>query len=80
MSDRVTRRLMITALIAVLHLPLIYQASSVHLGLAPGQDIAELGPVTLFSLLLLFLLPHAALALFRIEWNPERARLGEYDC
>lgn len=80
MSDRLTRRLTITALIAILHLPLIYQASSVYSGLAPGQDIAELSLVTLFSLLLLFLLPYTALALFRIEWNPEKARLGEYDC
>ena len=79
MSDRVAHRLMIAALIAVLHLPLIYQAFALSAKLAPGQGIVDLGPFSLISLLLLFLLPYATLSLFGVKWNPQRSRLGEYD-
>ena len=32
------------------------------------------------ALLLLAALPSTVLALLKIEWNPPRARLNEYDC
>ena len=80
MQNLVLLRTLVGALIILLHLPVIYFAHSLYARLAPGQGIDDLGPLAMFALLFLAVLPYAVLALFRIEWNPERARLGEYDC
>jgi len=73
-------RTAIGAVIVALHLPMIYFTHTLHARLAPGQGIGDLGPLAMLALLFLAILPYAMLALFRIDWNPERARLGEYDC
>ena len=78
MSDLPIRKLLVCALLVVLHLPLIYEALSLHRQLAPGSGIADLALPSLLTLLALFLLPYTLLGVLRIRWNPERARLNEY--
>ena len=64
-------------LIVLLHLPLIYFALTRCADLAPGQDVTDLGAVSLLTLLVLLILPYALLAGLGVRWNPERARLNE---
>ena len=78
MSDLPIRKLLVCVLLVVLHLPLIYQVLRLHRELAPGSGIGDLAPPSLLMLFALFLLPHVLLGVFRIRWNPERARLNEY--
>lgn len=80
MSNVVSHRMMIGGLIVLLHLPLILLVNSLFDELRPGQGITDLSPLVILALLAMTVLPYAALALFGIEWNPERSRLGEYDC
>ena len=77
MADELSRKILIGALIPVLHLPLVCFGYIMYLGLPPG---APLGPLALVALLVLATLPYAVLALLKIEWNPPKARLNEYDC
>ncbi len=79
MSQRPFHRLMIGTLIVLLHLPLLYHTQSLYRSLAPGQDIADLAPGAVLLLLALAALPYVVLGLSGIKWNPERARLNEYD-
>lgn len=79
MSDRPVRALMTGILIVLLHLPLIFHARSLYAGLAPGQGIGDLSPGSLLLLIALSALPYGVLAVGGIRWNPERARLNEYD-
>ena len=79
MSDVFSRTVLIGALIFLLHLPLIFFVFSLHARLLPGQGVSDLGPFAILTLLVLTLLPYVTPALFNIEWNPQRARLGEYD-
>lgn len=79
MSAGPFRKLSISALIALLHLPLIYHASSLYRVLQPGQGIADLAASSLATLLLLFILPYVVLRIAHVPWNPERARMNEYD-
>jgi len=79
MRDRPVHKLMISALIVLLHLPLIYHATSLYASLAPGQGVGDLRAGPLLLMLVLFALPYTALALRGIRWSPERARLNEYD-
>lgn len=78
MSDLPIRKLLVCVLLLVLHLPLIYQVLGLHRELAPGSGIGDLALPSLLTLLALFLLPYVLLGVFRIRWNPERARLNEY--
>jgi len=80
MSNVVSHRFMISCVIVVLHLPLVLFVGSLFEELRPGQGLGDLGPLVLLTLLVMTILPYAALAMFGIEWNPERSRLGEYDC
>ena len=80
MSDVFSHRVLIGGLILVLHLPLISLAFLMHGTLAPGQGLGDLGALAVLALLLFTSLPYGVLALLQIEWNPSRARLGEYDC
>lgn len=73
-------RTAIGALIVVLHLPVIYFAHSLRAQLEPGQGVTDIAPPSLLAFVLLAVLPYVTLALFRVKWNPERTRLGEYDC
>ncbi len=77
MSGEIARKTLISALIAVLHLPLVYQALIVYRQLVPGQSIGDLPPTSLLVLLLLLVMPYAVLAVFGVSWNPGRARLNE---
>lgn len=79
MPHRPFKRLMISALIVLLHLPLVYQARSLYAALDPGEGIADLGPTALLPLVILFALPYGVLIVSGIRWNPERARLNEPD-
>ena len=71
------RHLLINTLIALLHLPLIYQALSLYAALAPGKSIADLPATSLFTLPGLLILPYVLLSVLGIRRNPERARLNE---
>ena len=77
MSDEHSRKILIGALIPVLHLPLVCFAYIMYAALPPGEP---LGPLALCALLILTALPYTVLALLKIGWNPPRARLNEYDC
>lgn len=77
MSDRPISRWMISALIVLLHLPLIYYTNTLYKGLSPVQGITDLAPSALLLLIVLFALPYTVLAISRIQWNPKRARLNE---
>ena len=77
MSDELSRKILIGTLIPVLHLPLICFAYIMYVALPAGEP---LGPLAVFTLLVLTALPYAMLALLKIGWNPPRARLNEYDC
>jgi hypothetical protein len=77
MADEHARKILIGALIPVLHLPLVCFAYIMYVALPPGEP---LGPLALFALLVLTALPYTVLALLKIGWNPPRARLNEYDC
>ena len=66
-------------LIGVLHLPLIFLAIALHDDLGPGQNLTDLSPLSLISLFAGLALPYALLAILGIPWNPQRARLNEYD-
>ena len=77
MSDERSRKILIGALIPVLHLPLVCFAYIMYVALPPG---VPLGPLALFAMLVLTALPYTVLALLKIGWNPPRARLNEYDC
>ena len=79
MSERPIYRWMISALIMLLHLPLIYYTNFLYQGLTPAQGIADLTLTSLLLLIVLFVLPYTVLAIGRIQWNPERARLNESD-
>jgi hypothetical protein len=79
MSDALSRKVLVGVLIVVLHLPLICLVYLLHGTLSPGQSVADLGLITIFALLVLTALPYAVLAMLEINWNPERARMGEYD-
>jgi hypothetical protein len=70
---------MISAFIVLLHLPLIYYTSTLYAGLTPAQGIGDLAPSALLVLIVLFALPYTVLAISKIPWNPERARLNEID-
>jgi len=80
MSDALSRKVLIGLSIVVLHLPLICLVYLLHGTLSPGQGLADLGLMAIFALLVLSVLPYAVLAMLQIDWNPERARMGEYDC
>lgn len=80
MSDALSRKVLVGLLIVVLHLPLICLVYLLHGTLSPGQGLANLGLIAIFALLALSALPYAVLALLHINWNPDRARMGEYDC
>ena len=77
MTAERSRRILIGALIPVLHLPLVCFGYIMYLALPPRTP---LGPLALIALALLATLPYAVLALLKIDWNPPRARLNEYDC
>lgn len=77
--SKVLRRLLTVGLIGVLHLPLIFLAIALHDDLGPGQDLTDLSPLSLISLFAGLALPYALLAILGIPWNPQRARLNEYD-
>lgn len=79
MSDGILRSVLISGLIGLLHLPLIYQATTLHRGLTPGQGITDLSLGTNLVLLALLILPYTALSTLGIRWNPQRARLNERD-
>jgi len=79
MSGQALHKLTISALVILLHLPLIYHATSLYAQLGPGQGIADLPAASLLLLFALLVLPYAVLAVSGIHWNPERARLNEYD-
>lgn len=79
MSDGIVRSVLISGLIGLLHLPLIYQAITLHGELPPGQGITDLPLGTNLVLLALLILPYTALSAFGIRWNPQRARLNESD-
>ena len=80
MSVALSRNVLVGILIVVLHVPLISLVYLLHGTLSPGQGLADLGLIAFFALLALTALPYAVLAMLEIDWNPERARLGEYDC
>jgi uncharacterized membrane protein len=80
MSVALSRNVLVGILIVVLHVPLISLVYLLHGTLSPGQGLADLGLIAILALLALTALPYAVLAMLEIDWNPERARLGEYDC
>lgn len=80
MSDALSGKVLVGLLIMVLHLPLICLVYLLYGTLSPGQSVADLGLITIFALLLFAALPYSVLAMLNISWNPERARMGEYDC
>ena len=80
MSDALSGKVLVGLLIMVLHLPLICLVYLLYGTLSPGQGLNDLGPVAVFALLVLTILPYAILAMLQIHWNPKRARMGEYDC
>ncbi len=77
MSDSWTRRLIVSACFALLHLPLIYHAHGLYTDLGPSKGVLDIGPVSAILLILLVLLPHVVLATVGIQWNPARAHPGE---
>ncbi len=77
MSDSWTRRLMVAALMVLLHLPLIYQARSLYGDLGANADVLHVGPLNAAVLILLLVLPHLVFTLSGIHWNPARAHPGE---
>lgn len=79
MPHHPSKRLMISALIVLLHLPLVYHARSLYAALAPGQGLADLAPTALLLMATLFALPYGVLAVSGVRWNPGRARLNEPD-
>ncbi len=79
MIRKILRRPLTVGLIGALHLPLIFLAIALHDDLGPGQDLADLSPLSLISLFTSLVLPYALLAILGIPWNPQRARLNEYD-
>ncbi len=79
MIGKILRHLSTVGLIGVLHLPLILLAIALHDDLGPGQGLTDLSPLALLSLLAGLALPYALLAILGIPWNPQRARLNEYD-
>lgn len=70
-------RLLTAILILLLHLPLIYHASTLYARLAPGQGVTDLDPLSALTLLVLVILPYALLATLGVAWNPRRGRLNE---
>ena len=77
--SKILQHLWTVGLIGLLHLPLIFLAITLHDDLGPGQDLTDLSPLSLISLLAGLALPYALLAILGVPWNPQRARLNEYD-
>ena len=77
MTDSWPRRLMVSALIALLHLPLIFHALSLYAELGPGKGVLDFDPSAAILLIVFVLLPHVILLSAGIRWNPERAHPGE---
>lgn len=76
---KILRHLSTAGLIGVLHLPMIFLAITLHDDLGPGQGLTDLSPLSLISLFAGLALPYALLAILGVPWNPQRARLNEYD-
>jgi hypothetical protein len=79
MSDAPYRKLFSAVLLVLLHLPLIAYALWLYPRLQAGQNILHLPALDLVLLLALLLLPYGLLSRLVPDWNPARARLGEYD-
>ena len=77
MPDTWSRRLTTSALIVLLHLPLILYARMLADGAQAGDSLLTLSALQLGLLLGALLLPYLVLHRLGIRWNPERARLGE---
>ena len=77
MTHGFLRNTLISGSIALLHLPLIVQAATLHGELAPGQGLTDLPLGANLVLLALLVLPYAALSALGIAWNPQHARLNE---
>lgn len=77
MSDSWSRRLTVSILIALLHLPLIFHAFTLYADLQPGSGVLDLDPISAVLLIIFFLVPHLVMLLADLRWNPERAHPGE---
>ena len=78
-STDALNKLFISALIVLLHMPLIVYAFSLYASLQQGQSLVDLPLLPLLLLLLLLLLPYTLLAAAGIKWNPARSRLDAPD-
>ncbi|WP_125932001.1 hypothetical protein [Thiosocius teredinicola] len=79
MSPAVFHKVLVSALIAVLHAPLVYFAFQLYGQLAPYESVADLPLMSLVTLIALVVAPHILLAWFNIRWNPPWARSNEID-
>lgn len=79
MSHAPTRKLLIGALILVLHLPMIAHTLWLYPQMAQKQSILDLPLPSLLLVFVLAALPYIALYRLAPDWNPRRARLGEYE-
>jgi hypothetical protein len=73
-------KLLISALIILLHVPLIVFAVSLYASLQHGQGVGDLSFLSILVLILLMFLPYALLAAVGVKWNPARSRLDAPDC
>lgn len=79
MSPVILYRVLVSALIVVLHTPLIYYVYRLYGSLEPFQGIADLPAMSLMTLAALVVAPHILLSWFNIRWNPPWARSNEID-
>jgi hypothetical protein len=79
MPHESTRKLLIGASILVLHLPMIAYTFWLYPQLTQDQSILDLPLLKLLPVVFLAALPYAVLNRLTPGWNPERARLGEYE-
>lgn len=80
MSIDALNKLLLSALIVLLHVPLIVYAVSLYSSLQPGQGLTDLSFLSILTLALLVFLPYTLLAAVGIKWNPARSRLDSPDC
>ena len=73
------RKLLIGALILVLHLPLVGYVLWLYPQMERSRSILDLPLLALLLVIVLMALPYVVLYRLAPSWNPERSRIGEYD-
>ncbi|MDJ0740985.1 MAG: hypothetical protein QNJ91_14815 [Gammaproteobacteria bacterium] len=77
MPGRTLKTLLTVIVIALLHAPLIAYALWLRDDIGAAQSVVNLPWSRSLPLIVLLILPYAALSLGGIRWNPSRAQLNE---